>query len=439
MDRVGIVERLSTLMGHLRIARAHVAGEARDAVDLAAARPDAVASLTLVCPGRFQGESVAPLASRLLLFHGDSGPQSGIVPGLLPALPGARAVRLDGYADAVWSDRAAEQTAAIGDAMLSFLDQASDAGRLPPLAAPDAEGEAGGITYRVHGSGPPLILLPLGLAPSQWDPLLPRLAERYSTIVVGGPFVGFVAFLDHRARGGYGDVVRAVVDALALRPGEPLLEVGCGSGAVARLVATHLGGASPIVGVDVNGFLLREGANLVRAAGQADLISLREGNAHSLPFPDASFAATVSFTVMEEVDAPRMLAEMVRVTRPGGRVGVVVRAGDVRLWLNADLDPALMAKVETAPGAGAAPTGCADASLYRLFRDAGLTDGPRGPRLAIDRPGDGRLEGFLGRILSTLTPDEATACRHSVARAEAEGTLLWATPYHSAVGTRPLP
>jgi SAM-dependent methyltransferase len=363
-----VTERLARLMGHLGIDRAHVAGVPRDAVAFATARPEAIASLTLVCPGRIQADGLAPLAPRTLCFHGDHGPQAGVVPSVLPRLPGARAVRLDGYADAVWSDRIAVQTAAIGAAMETFLDEMSERSALAPLAAPDDGGEVAGITYRVRGAGPPLLLLPLGLAASQWDPLVPRLAERYTTVVLGGAHLGFVAFLDQRARGGYGDVARGVVDALHLTPGDTVLEVGCGSGAVARLVAAHLGPANPIVGVDVNRFLLREGADLVRAAGLADVIAVHEGDAESLPIPDHSFDATLSFTVMEEVDAPRMLAEMVRVTRPGGRVGVVVRASDMRVWLNARLGPSLMDKVETAPGAGAAAAGCADAGLLRTVR-----------------------------------------------------------------------
>ncbi len=79
-----------------------------------------------------------------------------------------------------------------------------------PLA--EAQGEVAGLSYRVSGAGPPLILLPMDYAPSQWEPLLPTLAQHYSTIALGGAWLGVVALLESRAKGGYLDVVQKVVD-----------------------------------------------------------------------------------------------------------------------------------------------------------------------------------------------------------------------------------
>ena len=50
--------------------------------------------------------------------------------------------------------------------------------------------------------------------------------------------------------------------------------------------------------------------------------------------------------MFEEGDADRMLAEIVRVTRPGELIGMVVRAVDMPFWVNLPLDPALKAKVD---------------------------------------------------------------------------------------------
>ena len=71
--------------------------------------------------------------------------------------------------------------------------------------------------------------------------------------------------------------------------------------------------------------------------GLGGIIEFREGNAETLPFPDDSFDVTVSCTVLEEVSADLALAEMVRVTRPGGRVAVAVRAEDVSTCINIHL------------------------------------------------------------------------------------------------------
>ena len=75
--------------------------------------------------------------------------------------------------------------------------------------------------------------------------------------------------------------MRALLDAVRIRPGEAILEVGPGSGVVLRELARRTAGANPIVGVDINRYLLREAAALVQRAGLADRISFQEGSAEA--------------------------------------------------------------------------------------------------------------------------------------------------------------
>ncbi len=433
-------ERLSGLFQHLGIDRAHLAaGYPAQAVDLASAYPELVSSLTLVCPSRFDAEPLRRIGSRLLFFHGDHGGNAQNVPRAMQALTDVSVVTFRDYADTLWSDAVSDRRAEIGSAMLSFLGEMSRTDSIVPVRIPEGEGEHAGIRYEVRGSGPPLVLLPLNLARSQWDRLVPVLAEHYSTITLGGAFLGFVPFLEERMRGGYREVVRTLVDAANLRPGETVLEVGCGSGTIARWIARHTAGANHVTAVDVNGYLLREAISLTNAEFPPDRVTFREEDAEELSYPSNSFDACLSFTVMEEGDADRMLAEMVRVTRPGGRVGVVVRAADMRLWTNLQLRPGLLAKLESAPGAGAAERGCADASLYRRIASAGLTNLTLGPQLGPNLPQHGPelLRLFATRILQALSADEVEECRTALARAIEDGSFLWAEPYHCALGTKP--
>ena len=371
-------------------------------------------------------------------IHGDRGANATLVPRVVATLAEARVVTLQDYPDALWSDALADRPDETGPALLAFLAEISLSEAAVPVSLPETSGECAGIQFRVQGSGPPLVLLPLNLARSQWDHLVPVLAQQYCTITLSGPFLGFVTILEDRMRGGYNAVVRALVDAAELRPGDKLLEVGCGSGATARWLARYTAGAHEITAVDVNSYLLREAASLARAEGLADRITFREDNAEALSLPDNSVDVSLSFTVMEEVDADRMLHEMVRVTKPGGRVGVVVRAADMQLWTNLALGPDLLDKIKSAPGGGAADHGCADASLYQRFRAAGLHDLKMGPQLATHKPADGVefQRNFSARILQGLAGAEAEECRALLARAIGDGTFLWADPYHSAVGTR---
>ncbi len=119
----------------------------------------------------------------------------------------------------------------------------------------------------------------------------------------------------------------------------------------------------------------------------------------------ADFAeVAVCSTVAEEGDAERMLSELVRVTKPGGRVGVIVRAIDRGCWVNLPLDPALKAKVEMPGmiGGGMSPQGCADASLYTRFHALGLKELRGFPQLVAVRPGSPRA-----RPLSATDPGGA--------------------------------
>jgi hypothetical protein len=144
--------------------------------------------------------------------------------------------------------------------------------------------------------------------------------------------------------------------------------------------------------------------------------------------------------MLEEVDADRVLAELVRMVRPGGRIAVAVRASDIPYWDSLPLRPELRAKLAARKGAGAAARGCADASLYRRFRTLGLTAVELRPLLAIDRPEDNapnwRANNEAG-MQAALGPDEVPEWRAALARAEAEGSLLWGQCYHCAVGTKP--
>jgi ubiquinone/menaquinone biosynthesis C-methylase UbiE len=281
-----------------------------------------------------------------------------------------------------------------------------------------------------------LVLLPFFLAPSQWQPVLPRLAARFTVVTLGGPHLGGVAALEDRARApSYRAVFRALIDAMAPTPGQALLDVGCGAGSLDRLLAHRLGWPTSITAVDVNAFLLREAEALATAAGLDGAITFRQADAESLPFDDHAFECVCSVTVLEECDADRALAEMVRVTQPGGRVGVIVRAIDMPQWWNVAAPEAIRRKIEVPPQSVGA-RGVADASLYRRMRQAGLERLVCFPSLVtLDRP-DGPIWRYReDHVLSLLSEEETAVWR--AARDAAGDQLFMAHPMHCAVGLKP--
>ena len=428
---------LAELLDYLGIPSAHFAGRSlADLQGFIGEHPERVASLTLVCPTVLNPRSLAPLGERLLVVTGDHGLGARRVRAVLPDLPEATAVGLEDYAGLTWADLAADRGERIDAAMREFHRRC---GELPAAGLSEHEGETADISFRVRGAGPPLVLLPLDLSPGQWEPLIPALAARYCTITLGGPLLGSVASLEERGRSGYMAVVRGLLDALAIRPGESVLEVGCGSGVIMRELARRTAGANRLIGRDINPYLLREARALARRAGLLDHIDFGEGRAEALPLPEATVDVALSSTVFEEGDAERMLAEIVRVTRPGGGIGIVVRAVDMPFWVNLPLDPALKAKVD-APnviGGGVAPKGVADASLYRRFTSLGLMGLKCFPQLVSVVPGSERIQRYEQQILAALTPAEAATWDQAVAAAEPDGTFFIAQPYHCAVATKP--
>ncbi len=107
----------------------------------------------------------------------------------------------------------------------------------------------------------------------------------------------------------------AVIASLGAQPGWRIVDVGCGTG---RLFEHLLAGAAQAIGVDRDAGMLDRAA--VRAPG-----SLVRADAGRLPLADRSVDAAVAVTVLEFSTHPAsVLAEMARVTRPGGRLVVGV-------------------------------------------------------------------------------------------------------------------
>jgi ubiquinone/menaquinone biosynthesis C-methylase UbiE len=435
-----IEERILQVMRHLNIATAHVAARVPgDWQGLASKHPEAMASLTLVCPQGMEPDLLSPLASRLLVIAGERGRPAERARRVVMNLPEAALHILGDYVSPTpYTDLAVERTAEIGAAMSDFLASIDRRQQIRPIALAESMGEIDGISYELQGAGSPLVLLPLSVAPSQWEPVLPQLTKQHCTITLSGPSLGMIGSLEARGHtAGYLGVVGKLVDVAQLAPGEVLLEVGCGSGVLDRWLAHRMGGANRIVGMDINPFMLRQARALVRQEGLEQLITFQEGNAEALPFPDNSFDVVMSSTVIQRVNADLMLPEMVRVTKPGGRVAVVGHGHDMPRWVNLPLRTELKAKVE-APGwadEGGHPQGCDEASLYQRMHRAGLTQVKMFPQLA-SFDDVSRLQQFQASILPSLSAEEAAEWRAAVSQGEAEGTFFISTPFHCAVGTK---
>ena len=125
---------------------------------------------------------------------------------------------------------------------------------------------------------------------------------------------------------------RVALALLALRPGERVLEVGVGTGAVlvelaqAAIAGEIAEGEQAVGGIDLSPGMLAVARERLTAAGLADAVELREGDATALPYPDEAFDVAFCSYVLDllpSAEINRALAELRRVLRPGGRLALV--------------------------------------------------------------------------------------------------------------------
>jgi SAM-dependent methyltransferase len=161
----------------------------------------------------------------------------------------------------------------------------------------------------------------------------------------------------------------ALIEFAGIEPGMRALDVGSGPGALAAELARRLGAGNVAAA---------EPSEPFAAACRARLpgVDVVQASAEALPFDDDAFDATLSQLVVNFMDDAQVgVAEMVRVTRPGGVVAACVwdYAGEMTL-LRAFWDAAREVEPERAAAAdeGVVMRWCAEGELGQLWRSAGL-------------------------------------------------------------------
>ena len=171
----------------------------------------------------------------------------------------------------------------------------------------------------------------------------------------------------------FGPWAENLLDIVEPKFGEHVLDLACGTGVLARLVAQRIGKSGRVVGLDVNQGMLV----VARSVAPSDPIEWQEASALSLPFEPGSFDVVVCQQGLQFFpDRPLALAEVRRVLRRGGRVGIsswrgIAQAPGFEVLAGSVSDH--LGKDAAAPLRG--PFGLADESMLRgLLVDAGFRD-----------------------------------------------------------------
>ncbi len=122
-----------------------------------------------------------------------------------------------------------------------------------------------------------------------------------------------------------GPVAELMLDVADIHSADRVLDVGTGTGLVARRAARRAQDGS-VIGVDHAAGMLAQAQVLGRAAGQA--VAYAQMDAMALGLPTASFDVVLSLFLLKHLPDPsRGIAEMLRVLRPGGRIVIGVGGG----------------------------------------------------------------------------------------------------------------
>lgn len=130
------------------------------------------------------------------------------------------------------------------------------------------------------------------------------------------------AFLEERAS--FPDQIlidQTLVETLAPSPGERLLEVGCGSGVLCRRIARQVEPEGRVTGIDISAEMVAAARANTKMEGLKGVLHFEVSSAEQTPYPEAYFDAAFAARLLLHVPNPaQVVAEMVRVIRPGGRV-----------------------------------------------------------------------------------------------------------------------
>ena len=106
----------------------------------------------------------------------------------------------------------------------------------------------------------------------------------------------------------------------AIRPGEDVLDIGCGAGMDTLIAAQMTGETGTVTGIDMTPDMAAKGRRSAPEMGLSN-VTIADGSAERLPFGDASFDVVISNGVIDLIpDKDAVFSEIARVLRPGGRI-----------------------------------------------------------------------------------------------------------------------
>jgi len=227
-----------------------------------------------------------------------------------------------------------------------------------------------------------------------------------------------------------------------VRSGQHVLDVGCGTGVVARDLVERVGERGKVVGIDPSERLIEVAVRRMEEGGLRGRIEFRAADGAALPFPDGSFDLVVASAVFGHIpNGLQVLVEMVRVTRSGGTV--VVFDHDIDTIIVSADDRDLTRRIVHAYCDRYFTSGWSGRELYGLFRQAALDEIRVLPLTDISTELGAYWERMVERLsrvaveTSVVSDKEAEAWRSDLERKGREGRFFASRSYFCLRGRKP--
>lgn len=198
---------------------------------------------------------------------------------------------------------------------------------------------------------------------------------------------------------------KAQLDAVGIKPGERVVDLGCGPGGVLHLLAERVGPSGSVLGIDRSPHFVELARRFAASRGLSH-VKVSKGNAYDTGLPCGAFDGAHMRLVLVNVPEPeRIVREMVSLVRPGGWV-----ASFEADYLPHTCDPPLPAwsRLLDAYKAYATAQGIdlfVGRRTHRLFRDAGVDDIRVDPTVHVYPLGHDRrpiLRDFISNVSDRL-------------------------------------
>ena len=232
------------------------------------------------------------------------------------------------------------------------------------------------------------------------------------------------------------------LDATNISEANEVLDIGCGTGVVARRIAGQKGFSGRVTGIDLSPQLIVKARELAAFEGLSHKATFEVGDIRNFVFEESQFDVAVMHTLVSHLDDPAAaLNEAARVTRPGG--AIVVFDGDYASSTLETADAKRAAEIDNAMIEATVTQPRIMRRLPRMAREAGLSVERCFSYLIAEV---GKPDFFAG-LVDTIGPmllssgvsteDEAAAISADLKTAVAEGTFFGACNYYGYVFRKP--